>query len=89
MDRTQIGTVRLDGETPQLSGTLAGSVERTAVGQTADGRAFSKFHIDGTIAHAARSIDVEFRPVNFRGLLDTSLGVDNIDLSLTAPPAQP
>ncbi|MGH8894918.1 MAG: hypothetical protein ACRDWY_16695, partial [Actinomycetes bacterium] len=90
VDEEPVATLHLDGQQPQITGTgaLSGSIERTSVGQTASGQAVSRFHLEATLTHAMESLDVELRPQNFRGVLDTSLGVDDIGLTLHAPPPQ-
>ncbi|WP_161962457.1 VWD domain-containing protein [Nocardioides speluncae] len=83
---TVLGRVNFDAAAgPTLSGGLTGTVERTAVNTTTNGTPFSKFALDVNIPHSTSSLDLRFVPKNFRGVLNTSLGVDNVRLSLVVP----
>ena len=73
---------------PTLTGDLSGTIERTDVGATAASEPFSKFHLDIDIPHTSPNIDIKFTPHNFRGVLDTSMGFDDISMQLTVPTAQ-
>ena len=88
LDGTAVGTINFDGtDGPSLSGGLTGTIERTAVNTTEAGTPYSEYALDITLPHTAASVDLQFTPKYFRGVLDTSLGVDNIDLTLSIPAA--
>jgi len=88
LDGVAVGQVNFEGtEGPTLSGGLTGTIERTAVNSTEAGTPYSKYALDVTLPHAASSVDVVFTPKYFRGVLGTSLGIDNIDMTLAVPAA--
>ncbi|KRA37293.1 hypothetical protein ASD81_00690 [Nocardioides sp. Root614] len=75
----------LDG--PSLSGGLSGSIERIGVNVTQSGTPFTKFALSVEVPHQADTIDLTLVPQNFRGVLGTSFGIDNVLLQLTTDPA--
>ncbi|HST48548.1 VWD domain-containing protein [Jatrophihabitans sp.] len=88
LDGTPAGQVNFEGaDGPTLSGGLTGSIERVGVNTTVNGIAYSKFALDVTLSHSASSANLEFVPKYFRGVLNTSLGIDNIKMTLEVPPA--
>ncbi|MEO7172032.1 fibronectin type III domain-containing protein, partial [Flavobacterium sp.] len=88
VDGKSVGNVTFDGFAPQFVGDAVGSIARTAVGLTAGGTPFSRYRVTMRIQHTSTSLDVELVPSGFRGLLNTSLGVDDIVMTLQAPPSQ-
>jgi hypothetical protein len=88
VDGKSVGNVAFDGVEPQFVGDAVGSISRIAVGQTAGGTPFSRYRLTMRIQHASPSLDVELVPSGFRGLLNTSLGVDNVLMTLEAPPSE-
>jgi hypothetical protein len=88
VDDAAVGVVSFDeGDEPTLNSDFEGSIERTGVGLTSGGESFTRYSLDLWIEHATPTLDIELRPSNFRGLLNTSLGVDDIVLDLDTPPA--
>jgi hypothetical protein len=82
---------RIDFDTaggPVLAGGLTGTVTEAGSGTTAGGTSYIKYAVDVTLPSGRSALDVEFFPSNFRGVLGTSLAIDNIALSLAVPPTQ-
>jgi hypothetical protein len=88
VDGVAVGGVDFEGTTgPTLTGGLTGTIERTGVNTTANGTPFTKYALDVTLPHSAASANIEFFPSFFRGVLNTSLGIDNIKMTLEVPAA--
>jgi len=89
LDNESLGTVAFEAEDgPELTGGLVGTVERVGVNQTANGTPLTHYRVTARLPHAASALDLTFSPKNFRGILGTSLAVDNIRISLDVPVAQ-
>jgi hypothetical protein len=85
---TVAGTANLDVEGgPTLSAGLDGTIQQVGTGTTAGGEPYTKFALDVRLPHATSAFDLQFQPKNFRGVLNTSLGVDNVELTLSVPEA--
>lgn len=81
VDGQRVGTVSFDGpDGPAFAGSAAGSITSTSGRQTADGQPFTRSSLALTVRHYSSTLDVEVVPEGFRGVLDTSLGVDDIAL---------
>ncbi|MFD7025041.1 VWD domain-containing protein [Promicromonospora sukumoe] len=85
VDGKEVSEFSLDGAAPVASGGPDWSFDALGQGQTADGTTYTSFRATTTIAHARPGLAVDLRPLNFRGLLDTALGIDNIELDLGVP----
>ncbi|MFI2486114.1 VWD domain-containing protein [Promicromonospora kroppenstedtii] len=85
VDGQEISEFNLDGAAPVASGGPDWSFNALGQGQTADGTAYTSFRATTTIPHAQPGLSIDLRPSNFRGLLDTALGIDNVELDLAVP----
>jgi len=90
-------TVDFDQQPAQViapvSGAAGGSFDAVSLtpsgsGTTASGKSFSRYRLEFETSDPWEWIDVDVRLSGFSGVLNTSLGVDNIDLDLVAPDAQ-
>ena len=88
VNKRQLGSILFDGGAPRLSDGMAGTLTPTGNGTTAAGKSFAKFRLHVPLGPLGESVDAEFTPHNFDGLLNTSLGFDNLALNLAVPPAQ-
>src|SRR5690349_15067876 len=64
------------------------TVVKEKVGVTADGKTFTRYHVSGSVPGGSIDFSLAFASENFRGVINTALAVDDIDLSLQTPPAQ-
>src|SRR5690606_26234216 len=80
--------IGLDDDTPVVSGDLAATATPTGQGVDEADREFRRFRVEATVPVRIHGLSVELRPTNFRGVLGTSVGVDNIDLALEIPTRQ-
>lgn len=85
VDGEEVSAFNLDGAAPVASGGPDWSFDPLGQGQTADGTAYTSFRATTTIPHAQPGLSIDLRPSNFRGLLDTALGIDNVELDLSTP----
>jgi hypothetical protein len=88
VDGKVVGSATFDGDAPELSGLLTGTIARISAGQTADGRPYSRYHLEGSLTHSISSLDVKLQPHNFKGIYNTSIAIDNIGLEISAPEMQ-
>ena len=68
--------------------TDGGSVRFVSDGSTTSGTHFQVYELDLPITHSARTLNLKVVPHGFRGVQNTALGIDNVALQLTTPPAQ-
>ncbi|WP_423464301.1 VWD domain-containing protein [Promicromonospora sp. MS192] len=85
VDGQELSEFNLDGTAPVASGGPDWSFDPLGQGQTADGTTYTSFRATTTIPHARPGLGIDLQPVNFRGLLDTALGIDNVELDLAVP----
>ncbi len=69
-------------EGPPAEVSLEGS------GSLANGTEYHKVKLTVTVPHISGALKVRVKPVGFKSVLDTSLAINQLDLSLETPPAQ-
>ncbi len=83
----KLSVLDLDTPTPGVSGTRAVTAAPTGSGTLDDGTAFHRYRVATTLSGTADEVSIDFAPKNFRGVLGTAFGVDNVALEVEAPAA--
>ena len=81
-------TVDLEGDHPAVRGSSTATAQFARAGETAEGTPFRVYTLAVPSTHSSTTLKVKLQTHNFHGLTGTSLGVDNIDVTLDAAPAQ-
>ncbi|WP_041540316.1 VWD domain-containing protein [Catenulispora acidiphila] len=76
--------------TPTAASVSSGSATVTALGQgqTAQGAPYQRYRVTMTTPQYSDEMRVQLTPSGFRGIIGTSLAVDNISVGVTLVPAQ-
>ncbi|WP_461022372.1 VWD domain-containing protein, partial [Thalassiella azotivora] len=87
VDGTVVGTARLNGTDTAWDGADGASLTLEDTATTATGEQVHRYALTVPVTHARSSLDLVLTPAGFRGVLGTSLGVDDIGMTLQTPPA--
>ncbi|WP_205305044.1 VWD domain-containing protein, partial [Nocardioides sp. 616] len=79
--------VVLEGTQPAID-SPGGTVQFIRNGTLSSGTDYRIYRVELPAAHASQSLTAKLKPFGFRGVTDTSLGVDNIRVELNALPAE-
>jgi hypothetical protein len=70
------------------TGGLPAGVTSEGSGTLSNGTAYERVKLSLAVPHVSGALKVRIRPVGFKSVLNTSLAINQLDLSLVAPPAQ-
>lgn len=86
-DDTTDATFSLTGEGSVLSGPSGTSVTGDGSGVTPAGTSYDAFEITVPLTHFGDAMSVEVSSTNIHAILDSGFAVDDVQISLSAPPA--